>query len=50
MLWVCGGWYEQQLANRTGLSRRTIQDWKNQGRSNVKTYTAILNQPGVTDP
>ena len=50
MLWVCGGCYEQQLANRTGLSRRTLQDWKNQGRSNVKTYTAFLNQLGVTDP
>jgi len=46
---VCGGWYEQQLANRTGLSRRTIQDWENQGKTSVKTYTAFLNRLGVTD-
>ncbi|MFN9295257.1 MAG: helix-turn-helix domain-containing protein, partial [Planctomyces sp.] len=40
---------QQQLANRTGLSRRTIQDWENQGKTTVKTYTAFLNQLGVTD-
>ena len=46
---MCGGWYEQQLANRTGLSRRTIQDWEDQGKTTVKTYTAFLHRLGVTD-
>ena len=27
-----------------------IQDWEDQGKTTVKTYTAFLNRLGVTDP
>ena len=40
---------QQQLASRTGISRRTIQDWETGGKTTVKTYTAFLKQLGITD-